>query len=256
MNLVAALMVAALIPAPTPVAPEYVALGDSYAAGVGAHREGCGRSPAAHPELFAAARGLSLVFAACTGATTVEVVEQTSRITPETSLVTVTVGGNDAGFADVMKTCALGSDSTCEARVVTAERFIRDELPARLGRVEQAVRARTSAPVVVLGYPRLFEPGGGLCLMTPNQRVALNRAADLLDETVEEWAGSSGFTFGDVRETFAGHGVCGRDPWVNSVSIPVSHSYHPNATGHRSGYLPVLERVAPEVPTRASASRS
>ncbi|MEV0675794.1 SGNH/GDSL hydrolase family protein [Actinosynnema sp. NPDC050436] len=244
MNLLAALMVAALIPAPTPVAPEYVALGDSYAAGVGAHREACGRSPAAHPELFAAARGFSLVFAACTGATTAEVLRQTEQITPETSLVTLTVGGNDAGFADVMRTCALGSDSTCEARVVAAERFVRDELPAKLEQVGAAVRERTAARVVVLGYPRLFEPSGR-CLMTPKQREALNRAADTLDEVERTWAESKGFTFGDVREAFAGHGVCGSDPWVNDVSIPVRNSYHPNATGHRSGYLPVLERAVP-----------
>ncbi|MEU4806453.1 SGNH/GDSL hydrolase family protein [Actinosynnema sp. NPDC023587] len=244
MNLLAALMVAALTPAPTPVAPEYVALGDSYAAGVGANREACGRSTAAHPELFAARRGMTLVFAACSGATTAEVLAQTGRITSETSLVTVTVGGNDAGFASVMVSCVLSTDAGCGNRVATAERFIRDELPARLAGVGAAVRERTSAPVVVLGYPRLFEPTGW-CGLSEAKRAALNRAADLLDETARAWAEDDGFVFGDVREAFAGHGVCGRDPWVNNVSIPVGDSYHPNAAGHRDGYLPVLERVAP-----------
>ncbi|MBW4717451.1 SGNH/GDSL hydrolase family protein [Saccharothrix obliqua] len=242
MNLLAALLVAALAPAPTPVAPEYVALGDSYAAGVGAHRAECGRSDAAHPALFAAARGMELRFAACSGATTAEVATQAEQITPRTSLVTLTVGGNDAGFADVMTKCVLGGENSCRQRVEQAERFTRDELPARLDAVHAAIRARTSAPVVVLGYPRLFAPTGR-CLLTEAQRAAVNRAADLLVDVVRTRAQAAGFRFGDVREPFEGHGACGPNPWVNDLSFPVADSFHPNGAGHRLGYLPVLERV-------------
>ncbi len=242
MNLVAALLVVALAPAPTPVAPDYVALGDSYAAGVGADRDKCGRSSSAYPELVARARGWALDFAACAGATSGDVGEQARRISAGTALVTVTVGGNDVAFADVMKACVLGGERACERRVAVAEEFIRAELPGRVDAVFGAVRERTSAPVVVLGYPRLFEVAGS-CLLGVGKRVALNRAADLLDEVVRGRAEVAGFRFGDVREAFAGHGACGGDPWVNDLSVPVGDSYHPNGAGHRFGYLPVLERL-------------
>ncbi|GAA1353167.1 SGNH/GDSL hydrolase family protein [Saccharothrix algeriensis] len=244
MNILPALLVAALTPAPAPVAPEYVALGDSYAAGVGAHREDCGRTANAHPALYASAKGLELVFAACGGATTEEVEEQVERITPETSLVTLTVGGNDAGFTDVLTACVLRGDEACERRVAGAERFLREELPERLDELNARVRERTSAPVVVLGYPRLFAPRGG-CSLSVDKRAALNRAADVLNEVVRARAEAAGFGFADVRDAFEGHGVCSDDPWINDLSLTISDSYHPNSDGHRLGYLPALTRAAP-----------
>jgi hypothetical protein len=59
----------------------------------------CG--PAAHaPSSFA--------FTACSGATTSDVVStQLGPLTSATGLVSITVGGNDAGFGDVMSTCVL-----------------------------------------------------------------------------------------------------------------------------------------------------
>ncbi|WP_433270538.1 SGNH/GDSL hydrolase family protein [Actinosynnema sp. CS-041913] len=240
MNLLAAVMLVALVPAPA--APEYVALGDSYAAGLGAERESCGRSPAAHPRLYAESRGLALVFAACAGAETAEVERQAERITRRTSLVTITVGGNDAGFTDVITTCVLRSDRACERRVGESERFVRDELPGRLDALNAAVRDRTSAHVVVLGYPHLFAPEGA-CVLSEDKRAALNRAADLLDEVLRARAEAAGFTFADVRGQFAEHGVCSDDPWINDLTLPVDYSYHPNAAGHRHGYLPALTRA-------------
>ncbi|MFC6094587.1 SGNH/GDSL hydrolase family protein [Saccharothrix lopnurensis] len=229
--------------APAPAAPEHVALGDSYAAGLGAGGESsdsCRRSSRAHPALWAERAGASLVFAACSGATTVEVTRQASRITPATTLVTITVGGNDAGFADVMTTCALGKDEACEERVARAEAFVRDELPARLDGVYAAVRERTSAEVVVLGYPHLFSDSA-LCVMGERKRDALNGAVDVLAEVTAARAEEAGFTYADVRDEFAGHGACAADAWINGlVLLPTDRSFHPTARGQESGYLPAL----------------
>jgi lysophospholipase L1-like esterase len=241
MNLLAALLVVAMTPAPA--APELVALGDSFAAGTGASREDCRRDGNAHSALYAAERRMTLVFEACMGATTDDVHGQASRITPESTLVTLTVGGNDAGFVDVMVTCSLNGDADCVRRVDEAERFIRADLPGRLDRLYAVVRSRTSAEVVVMGYPRLFETSG-TCLMSAPKRTALNRAADALNEVVAARAAAAGFSFGDVRDAFAGHGLCGGDSWVNGVvPLAIKDSFHPNAAGHRLGYLPVLTRV-------------
>jgi lysophospholipase L1-like esterase len=229
--------------APAPAAPEYVALGDSYAAGLGAGGEAsdsCRRGPGAYPRLWADRSGASLVFAACAGATTEDVARQASRITSSTTLVTITAGGNDAGFTDVMTTCTVDQDDACVQRVAQAERFVRAELPGRLDALYGAVRERTSAEVVVLGYPHLFSDSA-LCLMSKVKRDALNRAVDVLAEVTASRAEAAGFAYSDVRDAFAGHGVCAADPWVNGlVLLPYDRTYHPTRAGQELGYLPAL----------------
>ncbi|ONI91226.1 hypothetical protein ALI22I_09120 [Saccharothrix sp. ALI-22-I] len=241
MKMLALALLMALTPAPA--APELVALGDSYAAGTGAGDEAsdaCRQSPHAHPRLWARRNGASLVPAACSGADTVAVAKQAERITPSATLVTITAGGNDAGFTDVMTTCTISGDDECVQRTGTAERFIRDELPGRLDALYEAVRDRTSAKVVVLGYPRLFS-FESWCLMSGAKRQAVNRAADLMADVTGARARAAGFRFVDVRKAFDGHGACADEPWVNGlVLVPVERSYHPNRAGHESGYLPEL----------------
>ncbi|GAA2668665.1 MULTISPECIES: SGNH/GDSL hydrolase family protein [Actinosynnema] len=219
------------------IRPEHLALGDSFASGLGAGSESgaCRRSQAAHPVLWAARLNSSLSFQACTGASTADVARQVAAgVNSETSSVTLTVGGNDAGFTEVMTTCTTGTDSSCARRVAAAEQFIRAELPARLDAAYAAVRARTPAPVAVVGYPRLFEEG--FCLLGPSaaRRAAVNRATDLIVATTAARAKAAGFSFVDVRPAFRGHGVCGGSPWVNGVSLPVNRSYHPNRAGQQA----------------------
>ncbi len=238
--------------APAPAAPELVALGDSYAAGLGAGDEAsddCRRSPHAYPELWARRNSASLVFAACAGARTGDVAGQAERITPSATLVTITAGGNDAGFADVMTTCTLGKDDECVQRVDVAVRFIREELPGRLDALYAVVRGRTSADVVVLGYPRLFS-FETWCLMSGRKREAVNRAADALAEVTHDRAGAAGFEFVDVRRAFEAHGVCAAEAWMNGLVLaPVDRSYHPNRAGQQSGYLPALTGATAASPT-------
>ncbi|MEU4445779.1 SGNH/GDSL hydrolase family protein [Actinosynnema sp. NPDC050801] len=250
MKLIALVMLMAMTPAPA--APELVALGDSYAAGLGAGDEAsddCRQSPHAYPRLWGQRNGASVVLAACAGARTPEVAGQAERITPTTTLVTITAGGNDAGFSDVMTTCTLGSDDECAQRAGAAERFIRDELPGRLDALYDAVRDRTSAKVVVLGYPRLFS-FETWCLMSGDKRRAVNRAADVLAEVIANRVEAAGFEFADVRQPFDRHGVCSDKPWMNGLVLaPVDRSYHPNREGQTSGYLPALTNALSRTPT-------
>ncbi|HTX60662.1 MAG TPA: GDSL-type esterase/lipase family protein, partial [Verrucomicrobiae bacterium] len=102
-----------LIPAAAASASQYVALGDSYSAGVGTrvfYEESgeCDRSPDAYPPKIASKHSYTLNFEACSGAKTGEVIEkQLGKLTSSTALVTITIGGNDAGFSNVMLNCAL-----------------------------------------------------------------------------------------------------------------------------------------------------
>ena len=252
-------VVAALMGATTAQASQqavtggYVALGDSYSSGVGAggylsSSGDCKRSTRAYPYLWNAAHSpSSFTFAACSGARTDEVLaNQLGGLDSSTGLVSITVGGNDAGFADVMTTCVLQSDSSCLSRIDTAKAYVDSTLPGKLDTVYSAITAKApNARVVVIGYPRFYMLGTTCLGLSQTKRQAINDAADHLDAALAKRAADHGFAFGDVRGTFSGHELCSGSSWLHSVNwLDVGESYHPTADGYSGGYLPVLNSAS------------
>ncbi len=236
-------------------AVRYVALGDSYSSGVGAGNYisssgNCERSYDAYPEQWAAAHSpASFVSVACSGATTADVRgSQVSALSASTTLVSITIGGNDAGFANVMETCVLESTSSCLSAVSAGETFVADRLPGGLDTTLQTIRADApAAKIVVLGYPDLYDlSGSGFCIgLSTSDRTALNQGADDLDSALARAAAANHDTFADVRGQFGRHGICGSNSWLHSVDIfAISSSYHPTAAGQDLGYLPVFTGTA------------
>ncbi|MBO1417564.1 SGNH/GDSL hydrolase family protein [Streptomyces sp. FH025] len=230
----------------------YAALGDSYSAGVGAgsylsDSGSCKRSTNAYAYLWKNAHSpSSFSFVACSGARTGDVLNsQISALSSGTSLVSISIGGNDAGFADTMKTCVLGSDSDCLTAVNNAKSYAQNTLPSQLDKVYSAIHAKSpNAHVVVMGYPHLYKVGGD-CLfgIGDTKRAAINGAADTLDSVIAKRVANAGFTFGDVRSAFTEHEICGSlTTWLHSTTLPVDESYHPNSAGQASGYYPVFNR--------------
>ncbi|MDG4765398.1 SGNH/GDSL hydrolase family protein [Solwaraspora sp. WMMD406] len=243
-----ALAVAA--PAQAAQAVHYVALGDSFSSGVGAgpyDGTTCLRSNRSYAPLWAAANSpASFRFPACGGAVTSDVINrQLSSLSATTTMVTITIGGNDAGFADVVLNCRLGSESSCASAVDRAEQFATSQLPGRLDATYAAITQRApNARLIVLGYPRLFDEVRycGLLSMSLTKRAIINDAADLLADVTAARAAAAGATFVDTRPQFAGHGVCAASPWINDFSALIA-AYHPNAAGYRDGYLAALTTV-------------
>jgi lysophospholipase L1-like esterase len=243
---------AALSPAAgAATAVNYVALGDSYSSGVGAGNYisssgSCERSSNAYPEQWADANSpASFVSQACSGATTADVLSsQVQALSDSTTLVSITIGGNDAGFSSVMETCVLESTSSCLSAVSAAETFVADQLPARLETTLRTIRADApAAKVVVLGYPDLYDLSkSSSCIgLSTADRTALNQGAGDLDSALATAAQANSDTFADVRGQFAGHEICDSGSWLNSVDIfAISSSYHPTAAGQELGYLPVF----------------
>jgi lysophospholipase L1-like esterase len=232
----------------------YVALGDSYSSGVGAGDDipasgNCERSTDAYPEKWAAAHSpASFVSVACSGATTANVLSsQVSALNAKTTLVSITIGGNDAGFSTVMETCVLESTSSCLDAVETAENFVAAKLPARLDSTLQAIRAHApSAKIVALGYPGLYDLNAGTCLgLSTEDRIALDGGANDLDSALQAAAQANHDTFADVRGKFSDHEICDSDSWLHAVDIfAISSSYHPTAAGQDLGYLPEFTTAA------------
>jgi lysophospholipase L1-like esterase len=233
----------------------YVALGDSYSSGLGAgdyisSSGSCDRSTSAYPEQWAGANSpASFDSVACSGATTADVLSsQVSALSASTTLVSITIGGNDAGFSSVMETCVLSSTSSCLNAIAAAEAFMTTQLPGRLDTTLETIRADApNAKVVVLDYPELYDLSrSGTCIgLSTSDRTALNHGADVLDGAIQTAALANNDTFADVRSQFAGHEICDSGSWLHSVDIfAISSSYHPTAAGQDLGYLPVFTAAA------------
>jgi lysophospholipase L1-like esterase len=231
----------------------YVALGDSYSSGVGAgnytsESGDCKRSTNAYPYLWRNANApSSFKFVACSGATTGSVSSgQLGALSSSTTLVSVTAGGNDVGFADVMQTCVLQSEATCVSRVNTAISQVQTTLPGRLDSLYVGIRSRApQARVVVLGYPRFYKLSG-TCIagLTETERAAINNASDVLNGVLAKRAANAGFTYSSVVDEFTGHELCSGDSWLHSVTFPTGNSYHPKTIGQSNGYLPAFRSAA------------
>jgi lysophospholipase L1-like esterase len=233
----------------------YVALGDSYSSGLGAGNYysssgSCDRSAKAYPVLWAnASHPASYVSVACSGATTSDVISrQLSALSSATTLVSITIGGNDVGFTSVMETCVIFSTSDCVSAIHAAEGKIASQLPGELNNVLSAIAARApNARVVVLGYPDLYDlsQSSGCIGLSTTDRTDLNQAADQLDRQIQAAAARYGDVYGDVRPAFSGHQICDSSSWLHSVDwFDLGESYHPTAAGQSGGYYPVFSAHA------------
>ena len=95
---------------------------------------------------------------------------------------------------------------------------------------------------MVVGYPRIFngQDCNALTWFSSSEETKLNATADLLNATTAAQAAAAGFRFANPTTPFLGHAWCGSPEWINGLSYPISESYHPNRSGHASGYTPTV----------------
>jgi lysophospholipase L1-like esterase len=239
----------------------WVAMGDSYASGQGANEYFGGSCRRSWHSYWARLRGRlrhgiaapDEKFVACSGATTAAVREhQLAALDPTTRLVTISVGGNDIGFSEVMTICVLQGGSLC--RIAVRDHFGRRDLRAlrsRLKRLYREIRDRaTSAKVLVLGYPRLLPNNyvDGCLKLADSHAPLLNRRARKLNRTIRRAIGRRhGFRFVGLVRPFLAHPACNSEAadWINSlVETDRQESFHPNAAGHRA----IARRLARAAP--------
>jgi lysophospholipase L1-like esterase len=260
----------------TPGGP-YVALGDSYASGPAIPAQVdpiCLRSNQNYASLVAAALGVtSFRDVSCSGASTndmaqsqhpnllASVAPQLDALSPGTRLVTVSIGGNDIGFADVALTCGLlgilpfgapctehytqgGTDALAAAIAATAP---------KVGAVLQAIHARSpQATVLVVGYLDILPlalPGcWPLLPIAPGDLPYLQGVEAGLNRMLAAQASLNGARFVDTFTPSIGHDAC--EPigakWVEGF-LPTSLAYpvHPNALGMLADAAAVLTALQP-----------
>jgi lysophospholipase L1-like esterase len=248
--LVSALVALGALAAPAATADNYVALGDSFSSGVGTGSytlsSSCRRGVYAYPWLVAQQRpNTTLTFVACTGATTSSLMAtQIASVTAETNAVSVTIGGNDIGFSNLIVQCTLAN---CSAALDSTRASLATVLGPSLDTVYTAIRSRAlTAKVAVLGYPRMFSSAAcfGNLGISATERTKANQLADALDVLTSQRAAAAGLTYKSTIAAFTGHAVCSWSAWLNGLNLfSTVESYHPNRNGNSLGYAPLVRSV-------------
>jgi lysophospholipase L1-like esterase len=222
---------------------QYVALGDSYAAGQGGGEhfdEICKQTAAAYPEQLDARKHVHLrANVGCSGATTLKVINtQVSALDADwTTLVTLTVGANDLGVASVAAACTAVPPTNCQAAVANALSQL-TPLAGSLANLYPAVA--TAAPralILVTGYPYLFETPTPCISPTDSIVCQIRYATTLLNQTIEDTVEAAkiagvNIEYVDVTAAFAGHGIYGdQDLFINDSG---PDAYHPNGKGYEA----------------------
>jgi lysophospholipase L1-like esterase len=234
----------------------YVAMGSSYAAGAGigplvsGSIQRCGRTQNNYAHLLAARMGLDLDDVSCGGATTAHILgpwselpPQIDAVTPDTRLVTVTIGGNDLNYVRnlMTSTCGRRPDMMLPAgracpTVVWPAASDYQALEQHLRQIAQEVRRRApQARLVFVDYVRIVPNAGG-CADVPldeAQMVAARETFRRMAEVTKEAAGAEGAMLLPIGQLSKGHEACSNNPWgAGHPGKPAK--WHPTAAGHEA----------------------
>lgn len=274
-------------PAAAHAAGLHVALGDSYTAGplvpnqVGTPAD-CARSDRNYPQLVARAVGYTLRDVSCSSATTKHMAEpqsglplggtnppQFDGVTPDAELVTVGIGGNDAGLVGVGTSCAeMGATAptgtrcrdfyTEGGRDRVAERI--DAAAPKIAGVLRGIRARApGARILIAGYPAVAPTDGTGCYpvvpMSPDDLAYINELLVRINAMIAQQAAANDAEFVDTYADSIGHHVCTLPVtrWFEGL-VPTEPAFplHPNAQGEASMARSVLAVLGRPRPARSA----
>lgn len=254
-----------------------------YRRGIAVHENMCHRHGRAYPNQLRSTFSVAsknFLFLACSGATTEHVgllkkkvaqypnspanvhggKTQVNTATPfasggEPDLVTIGIGGNDAGFDEIIERCLRGDclDPVFQSGAMAQ---INGTTFHRLAETFNKLRTRYPyASVLAFGYPRVIgdpdKPCGkvdirGVATISRDELEWLKSAVEpALNSAVSDAAAHSGVAYIDIQAATRGHELCSDtdDRWINGI-VPgddidagpldriAFESFHPNQKAH------------------------
>ncbi len=255
---------------------QYVALGSSFAAGLGLGPSApgspivCQRSVNGYPQQLARLTGLTLTDMSCSGATTGHVLRggqmflgpQIDALGPATQLVTLTVGGNDVSYVGDLTAMAYSRRGGVSgflaglfwkgAKPLKVRKF--DQLQSDLLQTLREVRIRApSARIFMVTYPAILPPTGNCPSLgvDENEAALMKQVGARLAETTGEAARLAEVGLIDMDRHSLGHDACTPVPWVNGAAPAQGAPFHPSLAGARavaSQIKRALDNTSPAVP--------
>jgi lysophospholipase L1-like esterase len=239
--------------------PKFVALGSSFAAGIGLGDRAtgspfvCQRSSNGYPQQLARMRNLPMVDMSCSGATAQHVRQggqaflgpQLDGLAKNTKWVTLTVGGNDISYVGDLTFLAGRKDQTVMGwalrqfwdgpRKPEQRDYInlRNVLASTLAEIKQSA---PQATIIVVTYPTILPPKNTCAKLglseaeTATMREVGNRLAHLTSAVAHDAAA----LLIDMHVLGAGHDACSAEPWVNGWNDVSGTPFHPNIAGAKA----------------------
>ncbi len=278
------------------LAIDYVAMGDSFASGEGDDSQwymdgtdipvnNCHVSLRSYPYLLGRGLGMDEYYSvACSGARIEHVLSniqksksinskwrpggrvQINQLTPKNiNIITISIGGNNVGFAAKLRECVLGPGACKYAkagayRAQTAWEIAR--LYRRLVETYDALKQRTDyqTKIYAVGYPQFVEARGGNCglnvRLNADERYFIGQAVGYINRVIAAAARAAGIGYLDIESALAGKKLCsaakswelavnglsaGNDVGLPGLRFIGNESYHPNAIGHRLIYQNIMK---------------
>lgn len=247
---------------PPPPPLDYVALGDSAASGPlippSTGTPGCLQSGSNYPHVLATLIDAeTFTDVSCSGARSENIATeqqqtnsgpiplQIDALSPETDLVTITIGGNDVDLVSQARGCVNFSPepngtSCADALTAGGVDVIGDatsEAASGWGQVFDAIADRApNAQLLVVGYGTYVRPGGcyGTQPVWARDADYLQRSVDAMNDALAAQAEEHGARFVDVRDVSVGHDACAApdERFLEGV-IPANPAapLHPTAAG-------------------------
>lgn len=266
----------------------YIALGDSYTSGPLIPMQhgdpiDCGRSDHNYPSLVAEAlQPETFIDVSCGSAETKHMTEpqtglpaggtnppQFNALRPDATLVTVGIGGNDAGLVGVAEECAqLGAtdpngtacrDHYAPGGVDSVDAKIEEARP-KIDAVLQGIHEGSpKARVAIVGYPDVLPRDGTNCYPTvplsPDDVKYIDGLIVRINAMIAEEAAKNDAEFVDTYDDSVGHDVCKLPPerWFEGL-VPTQPAYplHPNAKGEATMARSAIAILGKPVPSHGS----
>jgi lysophospholipase L1-like esterase len=261
---VAVVVAAGVLAGAADAAPRYVALGDSFAAGplipLPLAPLGCLKSSNNYGHIVQRRLGFAeFRDPTCSGAETDDMTQtqnvspgpnppQFNSLSPDTALVTLTIGGNDIGFSGLAEDCVslLPFGSPCRNRYVQGgqdeiSRRIEETAP-KVDAVLDGIRERSpAARVLVVNYSAILPHNGNGCF--PRMPIARGDVTWLREKHLElnamlaDQAADNGAGLVDVYAASVGRDACASSSvrWVEPfIPSTAAAPLHPNLRGMRA----------------------
>lgn len=180
-------------------------------------------------------------------------------LSPDTTLVTLSIGGNDARFGDVMAHCITANLlGLCQNTVLPGDSEVLSSAepkiisgkvrPSVLTTVQQVHKLAPNAKIVLMGYPELVAKDKAcITLLDPSEAAWIDSMSVFMNQQLAGVAADAtksgaAVTFADPVSTFAGKGACGSPAGINNLvltrspgddpkKVQSAQSLHPNGTG-------------------------
>lgn len=186
----------------------------------------------------------------------INIFENLKKIGKQADYVTLTIGGNDVNFTQIVTDAVRSSTYLTPSYLTdkinsTWKDFYEGGIKENIGKTYKEIhdKAGEQAQILVVGYPKLLSQKGSKILFSSEAAKNLNSAVslfnDALNAIVDDYRIRYGYNiwFISVEEIFEGHGAYSQNPYLNGVilmpqsqdikdtDIVSAYSMHPNYKG-------------------------